>query len=95
MTELTNTDLSLLKNKGISEKKVRNQIETFKEGIPFVALEKAAVVGDGIHKFSKKEEENLIEYYTSFYKDLNILKFVPASGAASRMFKALFTFVFP
>ncbi len=93
MIQLTDSDNAQLEKKGISKEKVRNQIETFIEGIPFVNLEKAAIVEEGIYKFSKNEEEELIKYYETFPKNLSILKFVPASGAASRMFKALFNFL--
>lgn len=90
---LTENDLKLLSEKGISEKKVHEQIETFKEGIPFVQLEKAVTVGEGISKFTQAEEKELSEKYDSSQKDLSLLKFVPASGAASRMFRALFNFL--
>lgn len=91
--KLTDTDIAQLEKKGISKEKVRSQIETFIEGIPFVNLEKAAVIGDGIYKFTEKEEGLLLKYCDSFSEKLSILKFVPASGAASRMFKALFNFL--
>ncbi|WP_121064841.1 DUF4301 family protein [Maribacter vaceletii] len=93
MMQLTDNDKVQLEKKGISAEKVRNQIETFSEGIPFVNLEKAAIVGEGIYKFSSNDEKTLIKYYNSFPENLSILKFVPASGAASRMFKALFNFL--
>ena len=90
---LTENDLTLLSEKGISEKKVHDQIETFKEGIPFVRLEKAVTVGEGISKFTQGEEKELIERFNASQNGLILLKFVPASGAASRMFKALFNFL--
>ena len=80
-------------DKGISVKKVEGQIETFKEGIPFVELKRPAVIGDGIYKFSREEEQEMIATYDKNSKNLEVLKFVPASGAASRMFKALFSFL--
>jgi len=93
MSTFSESDLELLKDKGISIDKVRDQIETFREGIPFVNLEKAGVVGDGILKFSSNEEQELISVFDEAKKGLSLLKFVPASGAASRMFKALFNFL--
>ena len=93
MIEFTEQDKEQLKAKGIAETKVIGQIETFKEGIPFVNLKRAAVVGDGIYKFTKEEEQDLVRTYDSNTKNLSVLKFVPASGAASRMFKALFNFL--
>lgn len=93
MIEFTEKDKEQLKAKGIAETKVVGQIETFKEGIPFVNLKRAAVVGDGIYRFSNEEEQELVHSYEHNSKNLSILKFVPASGAASRMFKALFNFL--
>ncbi len=93
MIELSPKDLEQLDSKGISKEKVINQIETFKEGIPFVNLAQAAVVGNGILRFSEKEHEELVNYFETHRGSLDLLKFVPASGAASRMFKAMFNFL--
>ncbi len=93
MIEFSKKDLEQLKDKGISKEKVLAQIETFKEGIPFVNLEKAAIVDDGISKFSESEQKDLIANFEDSRKRLSLLKFVPASGAASRMFKAMFNFI--
>ena len=92
MIELSPKDLEQLDSKGISKEKVNNQIQTFKEGIPFVQLSQAAVVGNGILRFSEKEQLDLLQYFEDNRKELELLKFVPASGAASRMFKAMFNF---
>lgn len=93
MIELTEQDMQQMASKGIAKEKVESQINTFKEGIPFVNLQSAAVVGNGILRFSDEEEKELINLYESRVNNLDVLKFVPASGAASRMFKALFSFL--
>jgi hypothetical protein len=93
MTAFSNQDKQQLVSKGIAAEKVIKQIETFKEGIPFVKLEKAAVVGDGILKFSNEDENKLIQAFETAKNSKSLLKFVPASGAASRMFKAFFNFL--
>lgn len=93
MIDFSEKDLKQLNKKGISKDRVMAQIETFKAGIPFVRLEKAAVVGDGILRCSEKEEEALIQNFEKERKEKSLLKFVPASGAASRMFKAMFNFL--
>lgn len=93
MIDLSQKDIEQLEKKGISKEKVFNQIETFKEGIPFVKLVKAAIVSDGILRFSEAEQESLVKYFEDSRGTLELLKFVPASGAASRMFKAMFNFV--
>jgi len=90
---LTDSDIKLLEQKGISKNKVHDQIETFRDGIPFVKLKGAAVVGEGILKFSSDVEKELIRKFDDHRQSKTLLKFVPASGAASRMFKALFNFL--
>ncbi|MGB5368913.1 MAG: DUF4301 family protein [Flavobacteriaceae bacterium] len=82
-----------LLEKGIDKEKVEKQLETFKEGIAFVRLDKAAVVGDGITKFSAQDAKTFVKKFEAERHRLSLLKFVPASGAASRMFKALFNFL--
>jgi len=93
MIEFSPLDLEQLKEKGISKEKVLDQIEIFKEGIPFVRLEKAAIVSDGITKLTKTREKKLVSRFEELNRLLSLLKFVPASGAASRMFKSLFNFL--
>tara|TARA_R110002051_G_scaffold29910_2_gene69398 strand:+ start:3259 stop:4800 length:1542 start_codon:yes stop_codon:yes gene_type:complete len=93
MTAFSSSDQQQLLEKGITENKVSVQIETFKEGIPFVHLEKAAIISDGILKFSPTEEKELVDIFENLKEKKSLLKFVPASGAASRMFKALFNFL--
>ena len=93
MIAFSEKDKQQLVSKGITAEKVLDQIETFKEGIPFVKLEKAAVVSDGILKFSVEEENQMIQNFEKAKNHLSLLKFVPASGAASRMFKAFFNFL--
>ncbi len=93
MNPFTEQDLDLLSRKGISPEKAREQIETFREGIPFVRLSKAAVVGEGILRLSGEQQEQLRKHYQQHKDQLQIRKFTPASGAASRMFKALFSFL--
>lgn len=90
---LTEIDLLLLEKKGISKTTVQDQIETFRDGIPFVKLHSAAVVDKGILKFSSDEEKSLVQNFENLRNKRSLLKFVPASGAASRMFKALFGFL--
>lgn len=90
---LTEEDIEELSKKGISKEKVQHQIDIFKEGIPFVRLDRTAKIGDGLLKFTKEEEKKLIQKFEGSSPGLELLKFVPASGAASRMFKSLFNFL--
>ena len=93
MTLLNAEDKALLNEKGIPAGKVQDQIQTFREGIAPVRLRNAAVVGNGVLRFSGEEMETLREEYRKAIQGLQIVKFIPASGAASRMFKALFAFL--
>ena len=89
---LTKEDLKLLQSKGIDPKAIDTQIDNFKKGFPCINLVRPAVIKDGIRAFSPKDIQRLADYYLSNYKGYEVLKFVPASGAASRMFKSLFEF---
>ena len=89
---LTKEDLKLLQTKGIDQKLIEIQISRFKNGFPYIKLAKPAKIKDGIHAFDPREVKRLADYYNSSYKGYEVLKFVPASGAASRMFKNLFEY---
>jgi hypothetical protein len=89
---LTKEDLKLLQSKGIETRAIDLQIDNFKRGFPFIKLIKPATIKDGIRAFGPKDIQRLANYYLSNYKGYEVLKFVPASGAASRMFKNLFEF---
>ena len=92
MNELTEKDRQLLIRKGISEAMLNAQVAQFKQGVPPIQLYKAAVIGDGIIPFSKEEAAKYAAIYQKRKQGNTILKFVPASGAATRMFKSLFAF---
>ena len=93
MKLFTEEDKALLTEKGISTRQVTEQIQTFQEGILPIHLGKAAVIGDGIEQLTPEEQQWLRKHYRSHAEGLKIVKFTPASGAASRMFKALFAFL--
>jgi len=93
MMGFTENDLAQLAAKGITKEKVKVQVDIFKEGIPFVHLVDAAIIDGGISRFDANEQSKLSAIFDSNSERLSLLKFVPASGAASRMFKALFNFL--
>jgi hypothetical protein len=72
---------------------VQLQLESFKQGFPFLSLVGPATPARGIQVW----EETQVQHYQSYFQrkaaELDIVKFVPASGAASRMFKDLFSFL--
>ena len=85
-------DFNYFSEKGISPKTVEQQINNFKKGFPFVNITKAATINDGIFKLSEEEIDTYIRLFEETSQKEKTLKFVPASGAASRMFKQLFEF---
>lgn len=89
----TKEDLKQLQSKGIDPKVAEAQIENFKKGFPFINLDRPAIVGDGIKTFNARDAKKLSYFYDSNSRKYEVLKFVPASGAASRMFKDLFEFI--
>ncbi|MBR3917469.1 MAG: DUF4301 family protein [Clostridia bacterium] len=91
---ISKADQALLSKKGISAEQVAEQLKTFKTGFPFLKLEGAATIGKGVLNPSQEEIEEYLKGWDSYCAGGNaILKFVPASGAASRMFKDLFAFL--
>ncbi|TPN87576.1 DUF4301 family protein [Aquimarina algicola] len=90
---ITDKDIKLIKSKGLTIDKVLSQIEIFKTEIPFVSLRSAATLDNGILKISEHYQTELIKLYESRLENLDTIKFVPASGAATRMFKDLFRFL--
>ncbi|MEL6671083.1 MAG: DUF4301 family protein [Bacteroidota bacterium] len=86
----TEKDLAQIAERGSALADVQTQVENFKQGFPFLQVLKAATVGDGIIRLSEEELAAHIVFYDQVLAEKKILKFVPASGAASRMFKALF-----
>ena len=86
-------DQNYIKAWGSEVRNVDIQISCFKEGFPAVKLVGAATLERGMISLSEDESFSNIEYYDSQVNSLDIMKFVPASGAASRMFKNLFSFL--
>lgn len=83
-------DIQQIENKGLAAGEVEKQIQNFINGFPFLSISKPATINDGI--INLKDDE--VNAFVKLYGDINpdTLKFVPASGAASRMFKFLFEF---
>lgn len=92
--QLSSDDLSLLKSKGISISKLESQLESFATGFPFIAIEAAAEIGNGIKSISNESIDQYLDIWDRYLKTgKEVVKFVPASGAASRMFKDLFEYL--
>lgn len=90
----TQSDIQQLEARGISLEKAEQQMECFRTGFPSLDIVAAASTKQGILAPKKAEQEQYIEAWNNYLaEDHKILKFVPASGAASRMFKNLFEYL--
>lgn len=91
---ITEKDKALLCQKGISEEKLNEQLACFAKGFPFLKLSAAASIEKGILSPNDEEVNNYLNAWETYTADTahTIVKFVPASGAASRMFKNMFAF---
>ena len=92
--ELNEKDLEVLEVKGISQEKLAEELKMLKEGFPFLKIEGPATPGHGISVLSEEMEQQAASMWDEYLsKGGKVLKMVPASGAASRMFKDLFSFI--
>lgn len=85
-------DAIQIREKGMILSEIEKQIEHFRSGFPFIELVRPAVTRDGIMALNNTEMEKYVQIFVEATASQKIVKFVPASGAASRMFKHLFEF---
>lgn len=85
-------DLQFMKERNIDPAVVESQITNYKTGFPFVVLHEPATVKKGITQLSSKKMEEMVNVFGDYSAANKIIKMVPSSGAASRMFKNLFEF---
>ena len=91
---LSEKDLQQIAQRGISQEQIETQLHEFETGFPFLRLEAAAAIGRGIVAPDADERKDYIAAWENYKAEGHrIVKFVPASGAASRMFKNIFAFV--
>ncbi|MCF0071805.1 DUF4301 family protein [Dyadobacter sp. CY261] len=88
-------DIQQIHQRGSDLSVVEEQVRYFENGFPFLQLSKAATVGDGVIRLADDEIAQVIGEFDKSAADgeIALLKFVPASGAATRMFKSLFSFL--
>lgn len=89
----TKQDIRYIEEQGLTVNKIYEQIKMFTEGIPYVNIVTAGTIDNGIEVISKEDEKKLICVYEEKKDTLDIIKFVPASGAATRMFRFLHVFL--
>jgi hypothetical protein len=91
---LTQSDIRQLESKGTSTRQLEEQLSYFKKGFPYLPILASASVQKGIRVFSGNEQSIYLDAWENYLEEnREIVKFVPASGAASRMFKDLFEFL--
>ncbi len=93
MTEFSEQDIKQISQHGLSVDIVEQQLHDFKTGFPFADIVRPATINDGIYEYDSESVNKFISIYDSEKQHYKITKFVPASGAATRMFKDLFDFL--
>lgn len=86
-------DIKQIESKGLQKSDIKKQISNFVSGFPFIELTAPATKDNGIKVFSEDEVKEMALHFDQVSKEREIIKFVPASGAASRMFKHLYSFM--
>ncbi len=90
----TTDDKEQLRKKGISEERIEEQLQYFEKGYPALNIKKPASIGEGILKLDNLTKNKFVLKWEDYLKgDKKVTKFVPASGAATRMFKDLYAFL--
>ncbi len=82
-------DLQQLRENGVPPEEALSQIERFERGFPFCRLDRPCTLGDGVLALSPGSGNASLPFFREAAGKGRIMKFVPASGAASRMFKSL------
>lgn len=86
-------DLDYILSKGYDLGKIKQQLHFFQQGVPKINLVKSATIGDGIWQLNEEEKTSFSRYFDTHKLNYSIEKFVPASGAATRMFEFLSAFL--
>lgn len=87
--QFTQSERKQIKSHGLSVESVNKQIALFQKGTPYLKLDRPCTAGDGIKVLDNKLKEQCVNKYRDTAVKKRMLKFVPASGAATRMFKTL------
>ncbi|GGA79283.1 hypothetical protein GCM10008015_20000 [Flavobacterium palustre] len=90
---LSEQDFEQIREHGVSLENIKKELAIFKKGIAKMELVEAATVGNGILRLTEEEFVENASFFDDHKSNLKLLKFVPASGAASRMFKFLTAFL--
>ncbi|MDR3129395.1 MAG: DUF4301 family protein [Tannerellaceae bacterium] len=87
-------DHETLAKRGITPEQAEEQLARFEKGFPFLNIVDTATIGRGVRLVPQDRVETYTQVWDNYLASgKKIVKFVPASGAASRMFKDLFAFL--
>lgn len=89
----SDNDIAQIKNHGLTVDAVNKQIADFVHGFDFADILRPATVGDGILELNADARKRYIEIYDKYRHTHNVMTFVPASGAATRMFRDIYEFI--
>ncbi len=93
MNKFSEQDIKQITEHGLSLENIEQQLHDFEYGFPFARIIRPATINDGILQFDSDSTDSFIKIYDNEKQNYQITKFVPASGAATRMFKDLFEFL--
>jgi len=82
-------DIIQMTETGHDQDQIKSHLHLFEEGAPFARLDRPCTAGDGIRTLSEEERQACLQANETCGGDKKRIKFVPASGAATRMFKKL------
>lgn len=89
LTAFSDRDYQQIRDHGLTNEQVARQLALFEKGAPYVTLVRPCTVGDGIFRFDRRMYDTAISRFEENIRGRRLTKFVPASGAATRMFKSL------
>ena len=89
MSDLTRADVARLASIGISEDEAARQLALLRRPARFLSIDRPCTVGDGIERLSAEDVARCLRAHDAAAAEGVVSGFVPASGAASRMFREL------
>lgn len=91
---LTEKDIKQISAKGMTREQIEQQLENMRNGFPYIRIQAAASIGNGIISVSEEQMPCYTQAWEKYKAERKrIVKFVPASGAASRMFKDIYSYL--
>ena len=88
--KLSTEDSRKLERFGINQDAVETQVQQLQKGSPQLDVARPCTIGDGIIRLTDEEKNSYERNYSQLIHGKKVIRFTPASGAATRMFKHLF-----